>query len=131
MRWASRRRPVRWGRAFRPLSAWPWPNALAARYGDALVDHYTYVIAGDGCLQEGISHEAIDLAGHLKLGRLIVFWDHNSISIDGPTSLSTSWTSRRSCAAGWQVFEVDGHDVDAVADAIEQAQVREACARCP
>jgi len=96
---------------------------LAARYGDPLVDHYTYVIAGDGCLQEGISHEAIDLAGHLKLGRLIVFWDHNSISIDGPTSLSTSMDQpARFRAAGWEVFEVDGHDGDAVADAIEQAR---------
>ncbi|MGN6766007.1 MAG: 1-deoxy-D-xylulose-5-phosphate synthase N-terminal domain-containing protein, partial [Rhizobiaceae bacterium] len=63
---------------------------LAARYGADLVDHHTYVVAGDGCLQEGISHEAIDLAGHLKLSRLIVFWDDNRISIDGPTSLSTS-----------------------------------------
>src|SRR5579859_2251030 len=63
---------------------------LAARYGADLVDHHTYVVAGDGCLQEGISHEAIDLAGHLRLGRLIVLWDDNRISIDGPTSLATS-----------------------------------------
>ena len=77
---------------------------LAARFGADLVDHYTYVIAGDGCLQEGISHEAIDLAGHLRLGRLIVFWDDNSISIDGPTSLSTSMDQpARFAAAGWHV----------------------------
>jgi transketolase len=96
---------------------------LAARYGADLVDHYTYVIAGDGCLQEGISHEAIDLAGHLKLDRLIVFWDNNSISIDGPTSLSTSMDQpARFRAAGWDVQEIDGHDMEAVATAIEHAR---------
>ncbi|MEO3998306.1 transketolase [Mesorhizobium sp. CAU 1732] len=96
---------------------------LAARFGTELVDHYTYVIAGDGCLQEGISHEAIDLAGHLRLSRLIVFWDNNSISIDGPTLLSTSMDQpARFAAAGWHVIEVDGHDMEAVASAIEAAQ---------
>ncbi|MER9657122.1 transketolase [Mesorhizobium sp. M0152] len=96
---------------------------LAARHGADLVDHFTYVIAGDGCLQEGISHEAIDLAGHLKLSRLIVFWDDNAISIDGPTSLSTSMDQpARFKAAGWHVQSVDGHDMDAVAAAIEAAQ---------
>ncbi|MCE8468650.1 thiamine pyrophosphate-dependent enzyme, partial [Rhodovulum sulfidophilum] len=61
-----------------------------ARFGDDLVDHYTYVIAGDGCLMEGISHEAIDMAGHWQLGRMIVLWDDNKITIDGSTELSTS-----------------------------------------
>jgi transketolase len=96
---------------------------LAARHGAELVSHYTYVIAGDGCLQEGISHEAIDLAGHLKLNRLIVFWDDNSISIDGPTPLSTSMDQpARFAAAGWYVQSVDGHDMEAVAEAIEAAR---------
>jgi transketolase len=96
---------------------------MAARFGADLVDHYTYVIAGDGCLQEGISHEAIDLAGHLKLNRLILLWDDNSISIDGPTSLSTSTDQLvRFAAAGWNVVRIDGHDFEAVAGAIEKAR---------
>ncbi len=96
---------------------------LAARFGARLVDHHTYVIAGDGCLQEGISHEAIDLAGHLKLGRLIVLWDDNRISIDGATSLSTSMDQRkRFKAAGWHTQAVNGHDREAVATAIEAAR---------
>ena len=96
---------------------------MASRFGAKLVDHHTYVIAGDGCLQEGISHEAIDLAGHLKLGRLIVLWDDNHISIDGPTSLSTSMNQpARFKAAGWDVQRVDGHDMNAVAEAIEKAR---------
>jgi transketolase len=96
---------------------------LNARFGDALVDHYTYVIAGDGCLMEGISHEAISLAGHLKLGKLIVLWDDNSISIDGPTELSTSEDQlERFAAAGWETSRVDGHDPGMVAAAIEDAR---------
>ena len=96
---------------------------MNARHGDALVDHYTYVIAGDGCLMEGISHEAIDLAGHLGLGKLIVLWDDNAISIDGPTSLSTSTNQlKRFEAAGWGAVAVDGHDPDAVAAAISTAR---------
>jgi transketolase len=96
---------------------------LAARFGARLVDHHTYVIAGDGCLQEGISHEAIDLAGHLRLGRLIVLWDDNRISIDGATSLSTSMDQqKRFKAAGWHTQTVDGHDHEAVAGAIEAAR---------
>ena len=96
---------------------------LNARYGDELVDHRTYAIAGDGCLMEGISHEAIALAGHLKLNKLIVFWDDNDISIDGPVSLTDSVNQRmRFEAAGWATDAVDGHDPEAVAKAIEAAQ---------
>ncbi|MDP0925969.1 transketolase [Paracoccus onubensis] len=94
-----------------------------ARWGDDLVDHHTYVIAGDGCLMEGISHEAIDLAGHLRLGRLIVLWDDNGITIDGGTDLSTSTDqAARFAAAGWHVQQVDGHDREAVAAAIMAAR---------
>jgi len=94
-----------------------------ARFGDALVDHHTYVLAGDGCLMEGLSHEAIDLAGHLKLAKLIVLFDDNGISIDGETSLSTSMDQpARFAAAGWDVARVDGHDGDAIAVAIEAAR---------
>ncbi len=96
---------------------------LASQFGRALVDHYTYVIAGDGCLMEGISHEAIDLAGHLKLGRLIVLWDDNEISIDGKTDIATSTNQiARFKASGWQVARADGHDIDAVSAAIEAAK---------
>jgi transketolase len=80
-------------------------------FGDALVDHRTWVIAGDGCLMEGISQEAISLAGHLKLGRLNLIWDDNGISIDGPVSLSSSEDiGARFAAAGWHVVACDGHD---------------------
>jgi transketolase len=96
---------------------------MNARFGDELVDHFTYVIAGDGCLMEGISHEAIDLAGHLKLGKLIVLWDDNGISIDGQTSLSTSMDQlARFEAAGWDVFRIDGHAHHALIDAIAKAR---------
>lgn len=96
---------------------------MNARFGDDLVDHYTYVIAGDGCLMEGVSHEAIDMAGHLKLGRLIVLWDDNSISIDGSTDLSTSTDQlARFAASGWHATRVDGHDAEAIAEAIEAAK---------
>ncbi|MDX1975390.1 MAG: transketolase [Rickettsiales bacterium] len=96
---------------------------LAARFSDNIVDHYTYTIAGDGCLMEGISQEAISLAGHLKLGRLIVLFDDNGISIDGPTSLTTSEnTLLRFEAAGWHVQAIDGHDPVAISAAIKTAK---------
>jgi transketolase len=96
---------------------------MNANFGDSLVDHYTYVFMGDGCLMEGISHEAISLAGHLKLGKLIAFFDNNSISIDGATSLSVSDDqTARFRASHWHVQEIDGHDTDAIRDAIRAAQ---------
>jgi transketolase len=92
-----------------------------ARHGDELVDHFTYVIAGDGCLMEGISQEAISLAGHLQLGRLIVLFDDNGISIDGPTTLATSDDQlKRFAASGWSVRRIDGHDPEAIAEAIAE-----------
>ncbi|MGB2068519.1 MAG: transketolase [Candidatus Puniceispirillaceae bacterium] len=96
---------------------------LAARFGDGLVDHFTYVIAGDGCLMEGVSHEAASMAGHMGLGRLIVLFDDNGISIDGSTDLAVSDdTTARFEAYGWQVLAVDGHDMDAVSAAIATAK---------
>jgi transketolase len=96
---------------------------LNRRYNDELVDHFTYCLAGDGCLMEGISQEAISLAGHLKLGRLIVLFDDNQISIDGPTSLSVSDDQlERFRASNWHTARVDGHDMEAVALAIENAK---------
>jgi len=96
---------------------------LAAHFGDKLVDHYTYAIAGDGCLMEGISHEAASLAGHLGLGKLIVLFDDNGISIDGPTTLTVSDDQQaRFTAYGWHVQAVDGHDPEAIAAAITAAQ---------
>ena len=95
----------------------------AARYGEKLVDHNTYVIAGDGCLMEGISHEAISMAGHLKLGKLIVLFDDNNICIDGSTDLSVSDDQlARFKASGWDAQAIDGHDADAISKAIAQAK---------
>ena len=94
-----------------------------ARFGDELVGHHTYVIAGDGCLMEGISQEAISLAGHLRLKRLIVLFDDNGITIDGATSLATSEDQiLRFEASGWRALRVDGHDPEAVAEALLQAR---------
>ncbi|MGA7809961.1 transketolase [Bradyrhizobium sp.] len=96
---------------------------MNATFGDALVNHHTYVFMGDGCLMEGISHEAISLAGHLRLGRLIAFFDNNSITIDGATSLAVSDDqTARFRAAHWHVQEIDGHDTDAIRAAIREAQ---------
>jgi transketolase len=96
---------------------------LAAEFGDDVVNHHTYVFCGDGCLMEGISHEAISLAGHLRLNKLILLWDDNSISIDGPTSLAVSDDQvARFAAHGWATERVDGHDHAAIATAIERAQ---------
>ena len=94
-----------------------------ARFGSDIVDHYTYVIASDGDLMEGISHEAISMAGHLKLSRLIVLYDDNQISIDGPLSLSeTGDALKRFEAAGWDASRIDGHDPVAIEKAITAAQ---------
>ncbi|MFH1792992.1 MAG: transketolase [Pseudomonadota bacterium] len=96
---------------------------LNASFGNDLVDHWTYVLAGDGCLMEGISQEAIAFAGHLKLGKLVVFWDNNNISIDGPVSLSDSTNQlERFAASGWHTISCDGHDPDAIAQAIDAAR---------
>jgi transketolase len=95
---------------------------LNALYGDDLVDHRTWVIAGDGCLMEGINHEAIGLAGHLQLGRMIVLWDDNKITIDGSTDLSTSEDiAARYAATGWHVESCDGHDPADIRRAIDAA----------
>jgi transketolase len=94
-----------------------------ARLGDDVINHHTYVIAGDGCLMEGISHEAISLAGHLGLGRLILLFDDNGISIDGPTSLAVSDDQiARFKASGWSTLSVDGHDPAAVREALATAR---------
>ncbi len=94
-----------------------------AKFGKNLVDHFTYVIVGDGCLQEGISHESIEFAGHLKLAKLVVIWDDNSISIDGSTNLANSSNQiSRFKASGWHTQSVDGHDFDQISNAIENAK---------
>ncbi len=100
---------------------------LNARFGNDLVDHYTYVFAGDGCLMEGISHESCGLAGQLKLSKLIVLYDDNGITIDGSTDLSfTENTAARFEAYGWDVQKVDGHDMAAIENAIAKAQKTDA-----
>ena len=92
---------------------------LAAEFGADLVDHRTYALVGDGCLQEGIAHEVISLAGHLRLGKLVFLWDDNRITDDGGTDLSISEDVRaRFRAADWQVIDADGHDVEAVSAAL-------------
>lgn len=94
-----------------------------ARYGRKVVDHMTYVIAGDGCLMEGVSHEAIGLAGRHRLGKLVVLWDNNSITIDGKIDLADRTNQiQRFRAAGWHVQEIDGHDPDAIDAALTAAK---------
>lgn len=96
---------------------------LNAQFGDELVDHFTYALVGDGCLMEGISQEAITLAGHLKLNKLIVLFDDNQISIDGPVSLADSTDQcARFAASGWNTLRADGHDPEAIFAAIEEAR---------
>lgn len=91
--------------------------------GDSVIDHYTYVIVGDGCLMEGISHEAISMAGHLALNKLIVLWDDNNISIDGTLDMACSDDqAKRFEASGWNTIKVDGHDMDAISSAIAKAK---------
>ncbi|QYU69963.1 transketolase [Leptolyngbya sp. 15MV] len=95
---------------------------LNALFGDDLVDHRTWVVAGDGCLMEGVNHEAIGLAGHLKLGRMNVLWDDNRITIDGATDLSTSEDiAARYRATGWHVVSCDGHDYADIRRALDEA----------
>ncbi|MET0273735.1 MAG: transketolase, partial [Phenylobacterium sp.] len=95
---------------------------LAARFGADLVDHRTWVVAGDGCLMEGVSHEAISLAGRLKLDRLTVLWDDNNITIDGAVGLSDATNQQaRFKAAGWAVKEIDGHDIGQIRRALAWA----------
>jgi transketolase len=96
---------------------------LNARFGSALVDHHTYAFVGDGCLQEGVGQEMISLAGHLKLGKLVLLWDDNRITDDGSTALSISEdVAGRFRVADWHVVEVDGHDLEAVSRAMTEAK---------
>ena len=96
---------------------------MAAQFGEDLVDHHTYVIAGDGCLMEGISEEAIEIAGRQKLNKLTVLWDDNHITIDGSTALSVATDQlERFAASGWNTTRIDGHDPDAILAALEAAK---------
>ena len=96
---------------------------LNNKFGNKIVNHYTYVFVGDGCLMEGLSHEAASLAGHLQLNKLIVFFDNNSISIDGPTNLSVSDNHlKRFEAQGWSTLSIDGHDHDQIKKSIIKAK---------
>jgi transketolase len=99
---------------------------LNARFGPSLVDHFTYAFVGDGCMQEGVGQEAIALAGHLRLGKLVFLWDDNRITDDGATTLAISEdVAERFRVAGWHVQELDGHDIDAVSSALDAARADE------
>ena len=101
-------------------------ESLRARFGRNIIDHHTFVIAGDGCLMEGVSQEAISLAGHLRLHKLIVFWDNNNITIDGTVDLTDSTDQKtRFEASGWEVIEIDGHDPEEIDSAILAAKKSE------
>lgn len=96
---------------------------LNARFGNDLVNHFTYAFVGDGCLQEGVGQEMISLAGHLQLGKLVLLWDDNQITDDGSTELSISENvAERFRVAGWHVIEIDGHEIEAVSAALEAAR---------
>ena len=98
-------------------------EAQRARYGRKVVDHHTYVIAGDGCLMEGVSQEAIGLAGRLQLGKLIVLWDNNNITIDGPVDIADRTDQpARFRASGWRVIEIDGHNPEEIDEALTRAK---------
>ncbi len=103
---------------------------LNEEFGDDVVRHWTYALVGDGCLMEGLGHEVISLAGHLRLGRLIFLYDSNRMTDDGPTSqaVTEDYMVRFACA-GWHVQECDGHDQDAIAAAIAAAKARSATRR--
>ena len=96
---------------------------LNARFGDGLVNHRTWAFVGDGCLQEGVGQEMIQLAGHLRLGKLTLLWDDNQITDDGATQLSISEdVAERFRVAGWHVAEIDGHDIETVSAALVDAR---------
>ena len=96
---------------------------LNKKFGSSLIDHFTYVFAGDGCMMEGISHEVLSFSGHLKLNKLIVFYDDNDISIDGPTSLTFTDNSKlRVEAYGWNYIKINGHDHNQIRSAIKKAK---------
>ncbi len=124
MRAALKQPLARWAKALPIRSALPSPRKSSARtWGKKIIDHHTYVMAGDGCLMEGISQEAIALAGMQKLSHLIVFWDNNNITIDGTVDIADITNQpMRFEASGWHVQSIDGHDPEAIDAAITAAK---------